>query len=579
MKGKINYMQKILRKDSVKHSIIILALMIFSFLIYGWSIDLPIIGDGLMHLGDETHFSSPMDIIKSFYTFNGLDKPENSPTLGFHRPIFNEMIVPIVTSISNKNTEFIRCISIMVHGINSVLAYWLCYLIGKNKKIAIIGGLLFSTSLTYFSGIYEYGLSFSLWLTMFALLAIIFTEKYVQQQRKLYFIMSIFFTFCALFTKESAITLGVALAFYVLVKQISDIGKIKINSCLYCVIQLGGIVLYFTTRYIKLGSFFGIAGGIEQEMDIISMIKKLIGYFLYGVNISNVTIENYLTVYLDKIPLILAWLIVGITGFILIKYFIRAIKDPIFNREIIVSIIMFCILIAPTFKVSRNAPYYGDVANLAILMLFMHIALQLGQNNLKKIIGYLVIYIATFICSFSYAVKNDATVYTQGTNQAKIAVSYLQGISEEKVYQATSWMRNGDNHFIYNHGKYGSFYKYNVSQSSEVNMLNEENIMFLDDNSIVVDYYYNKSDGNPKVFTKVSGSSNKILKITYDYMESYQEVFEIGFNYMGGDYYQNIDLNYKKIWSSDNILYFVVPDDVEIYLSNQYVEEKEYLEF
>ena len=100
----------------------VMGALLVNFLLYGWSISLPIIGDGLMHLSDETHFSSAFDLIRVFYTFDGLGKPPASMTLGFHRPIFNELIVPVVHELSGGNAAMIRAISILVHAVNTILA-------------------------------------------------------------------------------------------------------------------------------------------------------------------------------------------------------------------------------------------------------------------------------------------------------------------------------------------------------------------------------------------------------------------------------------------------------------------------
>ncbi|WP_205427732.1 ArnT family glycosyltransferase [Clostridium botulinum] len=573
----MNKVSKFNNERKVNKDIIIVTLLfIMSIVIYLWTIKLPIIGDGLMHLSDETHFSSIKDFIKIFYTFDGLGKPEVAPTLGFHRPIFNELIIPSIKYITNCNTVYIRMISVIIHAINTVLSYYLCKTISKNRYIGLLGSIVFCTNIIYFNGIYEFGLSFSLWLTLFSLLAFLFTIKYEQEENKIYLIISLISSFLAVFTKESAVVLGVALSFYMLVKCIINKRKIDKRTTIYIIIQCVIIIMYFTTRYYKLGSVFAIAGGIESKFSLEAIITKLIGYFFILFNIPNKAIPSYMIGYLDRVNILIAISLIILTLIILIKGLKLVIESPLKNINIIIAIIMYCILIASTFKVNRNSSYYADIAMLAILLYISSLNLS-SKKTFKNILSiYVIIYSITFFSLVNSMVSDNQWYLSDSTNEANILRNEIKDYLpvSDKIYQTTSFLKDSNDQYTFNHGKIGSFLKYNIDANLEVEQCNEITLQELGADVIVIDYVYEKETNNIKVLYKTKNNSeNNIIQIKYNKLDQYDKLFKMSYEYDGKEYYQIIDLNYQK-QINNNEIYFVIPKGVNVNFTQEYVKSE-----
>ncbi|MFR4981106.1 MAG: glycosyltransferase family 39 protein [Clostridium neonatale] len=578
MKGKRSIFNS--NKKKVQELLIIIILFAIPIIMYSWTIYLPIIGDGLMHLSDETHFSSIGDFVKVFYTFDGLGKPMNSPTLGFHRPVFNEIIVPIIKNITKDNTMYIRVISILVHCINTVLAYIISKNISKNRYIAIMVSLIFCSNIIYFNGIYEFGLSFSLWLTLFSLLTFLFTIMYENNKKMVQLILAIFTSFLAVFTKESAVVLGIAMSFYIIVKSFYKKRRLEKSDILYVILQGVVILIYFITRYNKLGGFFEIAGGIESNIRIKDILIKLVGYFFLMFDIPNKAIPPYMIGYLDRVNILIAISIV-ILCFTIIIYGIKLIASNSLARiDIIISIVMYCILISTTFKVNRNSSYYADIAMISML-LYLSI---IGMKN--KVIYKCILPAYTVICIVSsYSLINsmisDYNWYlSKSTNEANILRDQIKEYipSKRKIYQASSFLKNSDDSFTFNHGEIGSFMKYNIYRESTVMMYNEQSVNKFDEDSIIIDYVYEEGTNKINVLSKSKvDKDNSIIEIKYKEKNIYDELFEFRYEYEGKVYYQSIDLNYQKSINNSE-LYFIVPYGVDVKFTNDYVENIKFID-
>ena len=273
-----------------------LLIFLLSVITYIWAIALPIIGDGLMHLNDKTDLSSIENIFKVFFTFDGVGKPANSATLAFHRPVFNEILVPIIKCITKDNTIAIRLISVLIFSGVVLSAYYLAKELLENEYKALLLAICINFNLTYFHGVYEFGLSMSLWVTLFFILAFYHTAKYAHYGRKRYLLLSLAFSFLTLFTKESAMMAGVALSWYILVHDWNKEKKLTKRVMGYGASQAVLLCLYLLTRYKKLGNIFTVAGGIDsQEISFLQIVQKIAGYFFTIFNASTAIIPDYMS--------------------------------------------------------------------------------------------------------------------------------------------------------------------------------------------------------------------------------------------------------------------------------------------
>ncbi len=85
-------------------------------------------------------------------------------------------------------------------------------------------------------------------------------------------------------------------------------------------------------------------------------------------------------------------------------------------------------------------------------------------------------------------------------------------------------------------------------------MTNDINIY---EDASFIDYYKNINTNEIHTFIYPE-ESTKIVQVKYG---PDNRNVEIGFSYNEGYYYSNIDVEAKKLWSSDNYIYCVIPKE------------------
>lgn len=553
-------------KDAIvrKNFLIIIGLFIISISTYIWTLNLPIIGDGLMHLNDSTDIGSIKNIIKSFYTFDGIGKPENTTTLVFHRPIFNEIIVEVIKQITSYNTYSIRMISILIHAVTVIIVYLIGWEIFNSYYKASILGLFINFALTYFHGIYEFGLSFSLWLTLFSTISFYYTIKYSEDNKNIYLFLALIFTFITIYIKESALTIGIALSWYILGNDIYKNKRVTKISVIFGVFQIIILGIYLISRYNKLGNLFVVAGGIDvgERITFKLVLEKIIGYFYYSFNIPNKFLPAYMCININYKLVGISFFMLLIPIYILYRViFMIKIKDKR-GLDSLLYLGMFLILIIPVCKTTRNAPYYGDIFVLFVLLTILTVFNLGKKQNYMFLMIFLSIYILIFGVNIYDSIKKDSSYYLSMTSNEsmllKNKLNYIKDdIGSEKVLLSSNWIRNGDYYFIYNHNGMGSFYKYNIDFNKEVDIAQSNNI---NNNVTIVDYFKEVEDNDLQIFIfPEKQNSTKLVQIEYEVDKNNN--IGVGFFYNNKYYYSSIDVAFKKSWSDDNKLFFVIPEE------------------
>lgn len=555
-------MKKILKSKKI----ILCILFLLAFLIYAWTFDLPVVGDGLMHMNDNTDLSIK-NMLKCFYTFDGLKKPINSYLLGFHRPVFDEIIIEILKKAFDYNVYWIRFVTILGYAFSAIISYMIGEEIFQDKVKSIVLSVFMIFSIVRFPGVYDVGLSFSVWLVLFLLLSLLYTVKYEKYGGAPTFVLSILFTGVTLYTKESAMTLGVALALWYDIKSYSKNKKISKTMIGYTLAQMVLLVTYMYTRMLKLGNIFEVTGGgiNADHLSIIECIKKSIGYFLICFNIPNpICFEAYMCPQLNFISLGFALVILCAVLFSIYKLGVYVKEKNKKAVDLIVYIVCYLVLLLPVFKTTRNATYYGDI--LAIFAgLFLLTALGNGKKIYYWIIGITLCYVMVYAINIHDYVKPNSSYYLQCiSNEAKTLRDELkiEKVDTKKILFTTDWEADINTHFKYNHMGDGSFYKFNIDVKKETGILTKENIKDIKESTLID--YFKSEDGTYKCFLYDCNNNrgNKVVQVQYDVDDN--DSIMIGFYYENKAYYSTIQTEYKKTWNQDNCIYLVVPEEVQV---------------
>ena len=488
---------------------LIVIIILVNLCVYQWTVKQPFMGDALMHIVDDTQINSIKDVIKTFYMTKNPAYNEKHRIEVMHRPIFNEILITMQKKMLNGNFQRMRYISLLIHIVNALLMFYFIKLLTSSDNRAFFISLLFSLNPVYFYGLYEFGLSFSLWLTMFTILSFISVFKYMKSKFSYFYLgTSVFTFFLAIFTKESALTLPFALILFAIcilffeerseqklkrlvIKLFSNKRIVLLTLGLFAILGL-----YLCTRYIKLGEIFEIHAGIGTNLSIKSMLVKTIGYFLLAFNISTPIIPDYMSIHINKfyVPIAIFILLFFIVSMILI---VKNIMKK--NLYTIIGLFIFLILLFPVFKVSRNAPYYLDIPLIGIVIAIA----TLKFNNQKKIFDnkfrLYVLSLSLFLFSlivniyFQRITTNNFDIWlTRGEQHAKKLLQDISSTSSVQLknnkVQLLSSFFNSEEYWFFNHAQIGSFLYANLG-------LNLDNIQELKDivsneNGMLMDYYY-----------------------------------------------------------------------------------------
>ena len=572
MKNKINCLKG-------KEILILLALFVMSIVTYCWTIDLPVIGDGLMHMNDHMNINNPINWFKCFFTFDGIGKPAGSATLGFHRPLFDEIIVEILKIITHDNIRSIRVINLIAFVIAVYIGYYMAKEIFYNEKLAIIYVILINFNMAYFAGMIEVGLSFSIWLLINLQLSFWFTYRYEKYDKKRDLVISLIWTLLTMFTKESTMTLGIALCFFVLAEEWRKYFKVTRKAFIYGILQGGITFLYLITRYLKLGSLFTAGAGIDTTITLKQSIVKVVGYFLCAFNIPSRAFYAYVCPQIDnKYPVLM--MILLLAPLMAIVNFIIAIRKKEYKWICFATyIIMYLIMILPVLKVSRNATYYGDVLTPFVILGTITLFDGCGEKIKKYVIIGIVMYIVSFCVIIIEATKIDSVYYLSVVSgECKVIRDELEEINPKiknnVILQADSWESYGSNYWTYNHNGIGGFYTYNIDSSKKIEMATAENI---GDNTTIIDYFQVEGKQKWKVFYYEDKSEEtEVIKIAFDPDSS--DTIRVRFQKDKEVFYREYTVEGKQYWSQETNIYIVVPKNSNLQIEGNVREYNAVLE-
>lgn len=572
-------MKKMWKRQQLFFSIIF---FVVSLLLFWKTCDLPMMGDALLHMDDVTEFQSAKDFLRPLYSLDGIKGNINNPVVNFHRPIFDEYIVTALKTIFNNDTFLIRSVSLIVFGGINVCAFIIGYIISEKKLFnGIICSIMTIFSYTYLFPLLDWGLSFSLYLTLNAYLAFIFLCMYERNQKNIYLVLSVAFTFVATFIKESAMMLSVALCFYFLAATLIRYKKINAKLVFYCMAQFVVFISYFITRIMKLKTFFdatAIGGGTANKDGISAgtFVEKIYDYFLYSFNIPTESFPGYMIKHLSDINAGLALLLVITVILVLRICVLQFIGEPLDYIKIPIGFIMFMILMLPSITVERNGLYYNDLAMLGILIIIASVDFK--EHRIVGccfIIAYVSVYIlnvrAMYLSNNQYLIKGEYQFRTIRDELAKY------DYTDKEVIQMSSFEANSEIHWYVNNVNTGTFFQYNVADNVPVHNIDSSfNQMDLE-HEVYIDYWIPQADYyNPMVLVinQDTAANYEILKIKP--LESITS-FNLQMEYQGGIYERWIDTQYYLQSENHEYLYFVLPRESQIIFDESMVEVASYV--
>lgn len=380
------------------------SILLLLVIAYGWSIFEPLSADALMHVIDANRIKSGHDALMRILGFN-LDRDGAFRLDQFYRPVFNDFYISLLKSLFGVSPVYYRLSTLVVQGLSALISFKLFKQLRATDLAAFLGATTLALSPALFFGIYEFGISFSQLLIFSAVTSLYCAAKYARADNKKAKLRNGTFTllsaFFVVFTKESAALwpmVVIALIYFGHLSQ-SEVKEQNVASTrtqldlfftrsatilrknFYLFLSLALItVVYFSLRYWKFGSLTAVAMGIEGAIDPFDSVKKLAGYILFAIGIPTGILQPYFSA--------------PITGFSYFEIAIRTALATIFvfcayrlygkNKYILAfSLVSALFAFLPIIKVTRNAPYYGDLMSIsfAFLIAFGFSAIGKKEHN------------------------------------------------------------------------------------------------------------------------------------------------------------------------------------------------------
>lgn len=492
-----------------------LALALMLLIIYGWTVFEPYSGDALMHMMDDTQIHSLGDALQTLYSGSNPAYQEPHRLTAFHRPVFNELYLTTLKEIFGVGSVWMRVMTLaMLVGVA-----WVFLSLMQKIRVSVLPAtvgtawLVFSPPL--FFGLYEYGLAFSQLLVLLSILSLWVLKKYIdcrqQPNSRAWIAATLLFVFLAVFTKESAVVWPVIcllMAVYLTndARTIHDKKPLpftdQLKSLTSTIFAFWGlalalvaiIFLYLVTRYLKLGSLTAIAGGIEQTPSLVDALIKFGGYTLLMLQVPNPVIPAYMAQSLENLGRmeIAIRLLLLITAFWALWAGWR--RSQLATLTLLAT---FFLAFLPIIKVSRNAPYYGDLMAIPLA-----IALGLGFEAIKERVSRPTnVIMATFVIASLFVVSTFFTshyVYnsdlwlakSQGFVRSALSdFSSAEGAMEAARIVGTSGIFSPEQNWSLNYstGLFGAAFIVNLGLPKEKFILNSDKLI-QNDNVIFIDF-------------------------------------------------------------------------------------------
>lgn len=282
--------------------------------------------------------------LKEFFTFFSLFKsPEG---LGMYRPLSMQSFYFLAWKVFKLNPLGLHIISFLTFFILVYLVYDLSYILSGKIATSLITTFVYAVSSSHFAHLYFLGVYQELSMSVFFLLALIFSVRFWRQKRKRLYLLSFLFFILSLLSKETATVLPL-----VLVIVYFYLGRLKKNSLLslkHFLLSLFPFILILSLYFYMRFSYYGFPKGDSYVWQISPRIlNTLFWYFLWSFNIPEFVIDFVGPgLKINLVPLIYwRWYLIPILFLVLLcfSFLAIALSKSVKIRKIRMGI-MFCLL-------------------------------------------------------------------------------------------------------------------------------------------------------------------------------------------------------------------------------------------
>lgn len=351
------------------------------------------------------------------------------PDIFFYRPLATQFYFFINNFVFGLNPFVFRLEALITHLINSYLFFVLIRKVWKNKKIALISGILYSSSAIHFLSLF-YISSFQQIGRMFFILLTLILFINFQKTQKFYYLWFSLLTFTlSLLSKETGIILpGLIFILELIRTNHWDLKKIK-SLILKLIPFLFIITIYISLRLSGLQSIF-IEGSYRLSFTFNIFFQNMKWYLLWILGLPEI-IDNYPSISLLSL---LQFVKDYKESFFLILFFIILIAQIFlgfllnfkrYKKLLILNLTFFLVSLSSVLFLEKHR--YPQYLDTAFIVLLPTIALLISNLKLLSRL-YIAIFILFFLLLQFFSLRlTEGAHWT--THRSEIASYYLQKLN------------------------------------------------------------------------------------------------------------------------------------------------------
>ncbi len=321
----------------------------------------------------------------------------------YYRPLGIQLPFFVLQSVFGINPLPFRVLTVILHLVNGFLCYFLLYQFLKQKRLAVLGALLYIVSTVHMTVFYWAStLSFIL-APAFYLSSVLF---FLRRKEKLSLIL-----FClGLFANELLITLPVILTIFhfgsKLKKNSLTVGKFWLILVLYALIRL------------RFGSVLG-QGQYELTLDIRTILVNVRDYLLWVFNWPEEIRSQFSSLFIPNFSMVKSfpfeWISLGILTllhFLIVLYLLTQQTLRLRKRIVSFGLIWFAVSMVPVLFFSAHSfSYYLPIPLFGLLLSYMTLFRDLStQRKSVLMVTILVAWLGTAWITVRFNTNHHWTV-------------------------------------------------------------------------------------------------------------------------------------------------------------------------
>ena len=364
-------------------------------------------------------------LLETFFQYNAA---------GTYRPLTQEVFFFINYHMHGLDYTRFHAATLVIHLINTLLVYAILNRLKIRSLYCFVGAVFYGINSSNFIPIYWTSAITESGMAMFYLFSILFFIRFIEYKKWSDYLLSLTFCIFALMSKESAITIPVAIfLFYIYLGNLFS-ASLVVNGVKLTFPFAFVVFVYLLIRFVTIGI---VGGGPYKPVFDATIIGNLWDYLKWALNDLDLAIllldraTNYsLTVFIR--PAVYLLILVGFsTCFILDK------------KTILFSMLWFVVALIPVLPYVNHAQnYYVNISVVALSVLVASTFNKLGRRGENAALLFAILYVFMSWNIIGNLEKNSWVA--ESSSMAKADIDNLRALHSQLPKDAVLYILNNE---------------------------------------------------------------------------------------------------------------------------------------